>query len=573
MKLLIANYLSSLKEREELDAVLPDLLSEAGFHVFSRPGRGAAQRGVDVAAVGNDEDGERKIFLFTVKRGDLTRQDWDGTPQGMRSSLDEIVDVYVRNRIPPKYADLKIVICLTFGGDIDEQVRDNVTAYTEKNTTEKISFDEWNGDKLAGMILTGILREEILPKPMRSSFQKAVAMVDEPEVAFQHFKYLVVALMNGATDDTKTIRACRQLYLCTWILFVWARDINNVDAPYRASERALLTAWNMMVPYIGKKNKNAKAMFDAVRNLIELHITIASELVDRKVCPHVNVRFGISAAIKSSSSLDINLGLFEVLGRLSLLGLWAHWFAGGASKGGLEGKNHFVDVARGLSEKGRLLIQNNSALSSPITDRQVTDICLFLQLFLAVGDGEAEVEAWLKQLTRRLLITVKMRRRYPTCLTEYSDLLAHPRDSSEEYFREATAGSTLVPVLALWLNAFQADDELSGLIELVREDLSHCTLQLWMPDALSEGEIYLGRQTHGRALTDLPLAAGPDQLYRAVVESQKLRDDLGALSAMRAGHWPIVLLACRHYALPIPPGFWIESLKRNPDTPYVSPDA
>ena len=39
MKLVIREYLASLRERDELDAILPDLLSELGFTVFSRPGK------------------------------------------------------------------------------------------------------------------------------------------------------------------------------------------------------------------------------------------------------------------------------------------------------------------------------------------------------------------------------------------------------------------------------------------------------------------------------------------------------------------------------------------------------
>jgi O-acetyl-ADP-ribose deacetylase (regulator of RNase III) len=52
MKLVFRQYLASLKERKELDAVLPDLLSELGYTVISRPTIGTRQYGVDVAAVG-----------------------------------------------------------------------------------------------------------------------------------------------------------------------------------------------------------------------------------------------------------------------------------------------------------------------------------------------------------------------------------------------------------------------------------------------------------------------------------------------------------------------------------------
>jgi hypothetical protein len=137
MKLLFRNYLASLREREELDAILPDLLSELGYTVYSRPQRGTAQAGVDIAAVGKDDDGERKLFLFSVKQGDLTRQSWDGTPQALRSSLNEILDTYIPTKIPKRYQKLKIVICLVFGGDMQEQVRSAVNGYIKRNSHQE----------------------------------------------------------------------------------------------------------------------------------------------------------------------------------------------------------------------------------------------------------------------------------------------------------------------------------------------------------------------------------------------------------------------------------------------------
>jgi hypothetical protein len=99
MKLVIREYLASLKERDELDAVLPDLLTELGFTVYSRPARGTRQYGVDVAAVGPGEDGIRRVHLFSVKSGDLDRNEWNtASPQSLRPSLDEILDHYIASR-------------------------------------------------------------------------------------------------------------------------------------------------------------------------------------------------------------------------------------------------------------------------------------------------------------------------------------------------------------------------------------------------------------------------------------------------------------------------------------------
>src|SRR6185437_12411164 len=84
MKLIIKEYLASLRERGELDAILPDLLSQMGLNVYSRPGRGTRQDGVDVGAVGSIDGGPEKVYLFTIKAGDLSRATWDGNPQCVR---------------------------------------------------------------------------------------------------------------------------------------------------------------------------------------------------------------------------------------------------------------------------------------------------------------------------------------------------------------------------------------------------------------------------------------------------------------------------------------------------------
>lgn len=558
MKLLIRDYLGSLKEREELDAILPDLLSELGFTVYSRPRRGTLQRGVDIAAIGEDDDGERKIFLFSVKQGDLTRQDWDGTPQALRSSLNEICDVYIRNRIPTKYRELKIVICVAFGGDVQEQVRESLEGYIAENTTGRISFDQWNGDKIAGLILKGILREEILPKSMRSSFQKAVAMVDEPDVSYQHFAQLARELCKAGEASSKVrVRVARQLNICLWILFVWARDIDNFEAPYRASELALLSVWELRRPTINSKNREAKALSVVVQQLIRLHLAIASEFIERKVMPYVQVRHGVSMSIGSQSALDVNLALFEVLGRIGLAGLWIHWIVERGDPMNREaGHNGVVQ----FTQAGLSLIRNNPTLFLPISDRQGTDIALFLQLWLVSELDAVGVSSWLQEMTNRLKFAVHMRGRYPSSASDYRELADHPRDRSDDYFKEATAGSTVIPLIAAWLQAFGKVDEVETLRTLVREELKHCTLQLWTPDATSEAKLFVGGNNHGRAICDLPLDEGGPQLLATIAEACSMDTAFENLSPIKTGLWPVILVACRHYQLPIPPGFWIKSL-------------
>ena len=218
-----------------------------------------------------------------------------------------MLDDYVPNRIPARYKKLKVVICLCFGGDVQEPVRPLVTAFTKRHSNRKISFDEWNGDRIADLLLKGILREELLPKPLRSSFQKAVAMVDQPEIAFEHFARLVAALRAEIKTEKDAVRVARQMTICLWVLFVWAREIDNLDAPYRASELALLNLWHMVRPLIGKRTPAAKAVVTVVQHVIDLHIRIGAQLMNGKILPYVERRNALSTAVASRSALDVNL--------------------------------------------------------------------------------------------------------------------------------------------------------------------------------------------------------------------------------------------------------------------------
>lgn len=570
MKLVIREYLASLRERGELDAVLPDLLTELGFTVYSRPGRGTRQYGVDVAAVGPGQDGITRVHLFSVKSGDLTRTDWDtASPQSLRPSLNEILDVYVTSRIPPEYANLPIAICMCFGGAIDEQVRAEVTGYINKNKTDKISFEEWNGDRLAEVILAGILREEILPAPLRSHLRKAVAMVEEPDIALNHFAQLIRALVAnpGATAPVRLSQA-RLVNICLWIMFVWGREASNVEAPYRASELALLEIWHLLRRDVARSGGSAQAAGLVLNELVELHFAVWDELF-AKILPFANVRHGLSTAIESHASIDINLKLFDLVGRVALRGLWLVWQASTSDLPTvlLEAPDNTPPTTAEALERidrmcGQLveIISNNRALFSPVGDWQAIDIALVLTLFATRQDFHNAIDQWLEELANRSIFAFKTHGRYPITSRSYWDLVEHPERHDEDYRRDATEGSILYPLLALWACARQQQSIVDTIAQFKEQELSHCTFQAWLPDEDSEDHLYLGSENHGAALTGLPVTEGTTETLDLILEEVAANSHFGALSAVSLGHWPIVMTACRHHRLPVPPNVWRDLL-------------
>ena len=322
MKLLIKEYLAALKERGELDVILPDLLSELRFHVYSRPSIGPRQHGVDLAAVGVDGDSQRKVFLFSVKAGHLTRSGWDAGTQALRPSLNEIIDSYIPGRIPKKYKNLPVAVCVCVGGDIKQDVDADLRNYIEKNTRSGIEFQEWDGDRIANLMLTAILGENVMSGEARSCFRKSVALIDEPDSSYQYFVELLQKLKaETGTRQKDVVSFVRRLNLCCWVLYVWSREAHNLEASFRCSELAMLWAWDATSQHIEKSTAPAKAMRRAMVSLMQLHLGVGKELITQRYLPHAAVRDGLSTAVNSSYSLDVNLRLFEALGRLAVIGI------------------------------------------------------------------------------------------------------------------------------------------------------------------------------------------------------------------------------------------------------------
>lgn len=575
MRLMIREYLSSLKERGELDAILPDLLTEMGFTVFSRPSVGPRQHGVDIGAVGLDEDGVRKVFLFSVKAGNLTRQDWNTGLQALKPSLDEILHVYLRSRLPIAYSNLPIVICLTFGGGIHESVRSDVEGYIDHNKNPRISFQQWDGDHLARLIDEGPLREGLMPGELLGHLRKAVAMVEEPDIAVTHFARLIRLVREEVTDDlADRLRRVRQITLCLWIMFGWAREANNVEAPYRASEMALLHSWELLKGQLGKRGKGGEAAGLLINSLVELHHAIWDEQYRKRILPHADTLHAISMAVGSASAVDVNLKLFETVGRIALRGLWMVWAASRYSTAPLlvpdgEEAGPIDELALNLIA----LIRNNPALLTPIADAQVIDIGLAITFLSTRPQFRDAIGQWADSISDNAYFAYRTHGAYPTQHNSYWYLASHPAERSDAYRQEATEGSVLYPSLAIWAEALGRADVIDRLAEFKRDELAHCNFQLFFIDQDSEAQIYAGEDRHGSVLCDVPVAIGEKGTIAFTRHECGVTRHYEELSAIELGHWPILLTACRHHRLPLPPQLWSNLLSLSePELPAVEPD-
>ncbi len=567
MKLILKEYLSSLKERGELDAILPDLLSQMGLNVIGTPTRGVKEYGVDISAVGSIDGKEEKLYLLSVKEGDLTRTTWTGSSdQALRPSLEEILDSYIPARIPPEHKDKPIEICLCFGGEVKTVIRQDVSGFTNRNTRENITFSEWNGDKIADFILCYFLNEELAPEEYQRLLRKSLSMIEEPEVAFNFYKQLVDKLCEQDISDKKlAINVLRQLNIYTWILYAWARELNNIESAYLASEYVLLKSWDIFKEHREKKGKNTEKLAQLINAVQGLHVGVSEYYIEKVIQPSCGVYLGLSSIIAPSCPVDVNLKLFDTLGRVAIQGiLYAQLYQlhkehGETQEIAEQLLSHYHKVANQLIS----VIENNRMLFTPYKDDQAIDIVLAVFCLLSCNQYTEFVENWLTNMTNLIYINFRNKHHYPINESDYERLINHPIDMSDEYRESVTAGSILVPYLALIASLLKSSELYQSVQKLKNDFLSHSTHQIYFFDEYSEKNLYGNHEIHGAILSDVNLDQEPESLLKEIREECELSNNFNELSAVKAGLYPIVLIACRHYRLPFPINmlFWQNNQK------------
>ena len=559
MKLIFTEYLASLKERGELDVIMPDLLSEIGLSVISRPAIGTKQYGVDVVAVGDTGDGIKKIFLLSVKPGDLRRSGWNTGAQALRPSLDQIQDVYIPKLMPARYKDLPVVVVLCLGGDLHEDVRVDVEGYMAKHKSENLSFALWNGDILAGLLLSGVLRENALPETWRSDFRKSVALVDEPDVSFGHFCRFVAGIANSCKPTRPArLTAIRQIYIGLWTLYVWAREASNTEAAYLCGERAVLMAWHMVRGYHSGPSGPAKKLRQSLERLVALYQSIADDYITSYIEPRASAFHGLTSSIRSDASLDVNLRMFDLLGRVGTRGLWTLRLAEGLDPEDTTETANFVRTR--LQRSAQLIadmISNNPVLRTPIKENQAIDIniaCLFLE---RVGCRDL-IRDWIRQVAHATIFAFRTHEPYPCIHDEYRKLIDHPQ-RDDAYRTEATIASLLVPILAVWAAITEDTETLELLADFASDDYAHSNLQLWYPASDTEEHLYSGSDNHGASAHPIRIPKSCEELLSPIMSECETSTAFLSLSAVEWRLWPLVILACRHHRVPVPPHFWFIS--------------
>lgn len=561
MRIILKEYLASLKERGELDkSVLPNLLSELGLRVLNTPMIGTRQNGVDIAAVGKikGQDEQKYLYLFCIKAGNITRRDWEVSEQSVRPELNEIKDVYLRSNVDHENGTFPVKICLCCGGELEETVLVNWAGYTEQNKTENISFELWNGDRLAELMMSCLLARELLEDEPRRNFQKAVAMVNEPKACYEYTQsFLISLLLAEHTSRKDQLLKLRQSYICLHAVISWAIDADNLESAYKTSELALLLCWDIVRKIkkkkkLGKHDRSLVFIFD---QFFQLFLQTSERYLLKVAYPHANQTHSLSVAVLSREPIDVNIAMFELIGRLALHGIWTEYISKSFTQSNPNLSGSLTENINNILDKMVSIINNNPTLHTPIRDEHMIEVALVMYL-AQLTQSVNRFLPWINVMSEKTTFALLANTQYPTCFRDYADLLSHPKNSEQTYRDDACAGSILYPYIYFWAQWACTDDEIRKFAKRLEEQIPQCTHQAWFPDEDSDNLIWRGDTYHGVCVTDLSPDKGHKALLEMLNQAMATCTEINDISAIRSGLEPLFLTACRHYRLPIPPSFW-----------------
>lgn len=547
MKLVLRNFLASLKEDGELDRICVELLKDHGLAVFAAPQKGVRQYGVDVLAKGRLSSCEDEcVYALIIKCKDIDRNEFERPETGIRASIIECLDVYASNHLPEECEGVSLKICIVCGGEIKPEVRENINSLfaREKDYHSRngriVMLEEWNGARLAELLNLSLANENLLVRGQKRLLFRSLALASEPDLSVSAFNALVddliVKSMGVSQLEECRILHCVPLALAMLITECNKEEVNNRDAAWRAAEYAYLKLW--------ERKKKPDCVIDDVARL---YCIVAEQYIDR-ISLFIKERHAFTLSIHGNNEVDVILRFYDVLGRLASFGSY------------LCSIGQAVEIRHKLLLMLEQMLAGNVAAVMPLLDSHASPIGMTMWYLCA--DGRRDLaEVWLELLVPNLLNAFKQGYAYPAVGLDYRQLIGHmhPNARSSDIARSLPS-SELIPVLLLVAQVLARDDLTHAIVQLA-ESLPHgIDYQVWFTDSDSDESFYNGATNCGAQLCTLPI--NDVAQFVKIIEDESAHSPI-QLSCTCSEHRGLLYIGCRYYNFPLPGNFWTASISKS----------
>ncbi|EOS7679236.1 hypothetical protein F6342_RS13060, partial [Enterococcus hirae] len=480
IELILEDYLASLKEKDELDILLSDLLKLDGYTVKNLPKTGERQYGVDLLA----EKGE-EIYLYVIKQGDLTRQTWDGDKNSVRQSFSEIVDVYLNTMLDSIYQNRQKNIVFVTNGIIQDAVRPNWEGYKKSNSTEDINISSILLPDLVNLVLQEGFNETLFSKSKRSELRKCLYYLDESDYKLDFFESIVSKYfkeLEEVTTEKKKNKIFTSLQMVLSLVTHTANEKKRYRISIQFTEYVLISMWS----YIQKNNlfeKTNEILW--LNKFIKLYINSNEKFMDN-LSGFSTIRNGLP----SYNPVEYRILCFEILGYLSV---YAAFLSTENSSKNFDLKYSVEDTINLLVD----LMNNNYGFYYPVYDNDGIEISILFYVML-LKRNLADIEILVKNYTSHIFSNIR-NGKYPILERQYS--LAMEIEFQEIDYVNRYSASFLWGILFEWALLTEQEDLANQILEF--DFLSEATIQNWNCSSEEEFNLYIKNEIHMQGYTDI----------------------------------------------------------------------
>lgn len=553
MRLVLSQYLESLRERNELDALLPELLVAMGHSVHSRPQIGVAQGGVDVLSSFPARGANREAFLFIIKFGNVGREDLYSGKQAIQPSVREAYTDYVRTRIPQSLRSARKRLVLLTNGVLKQEAQSGFSALTEEvAATPNCSLELWDSDQLLPLIEQHLFDEALLLEAGKYHLRSAIATLDDSDASIRRFvKFVDSALTDGAAPHAGSPAAIKRRFLkrCAtavmgWSVFAaWAETEGNLKPSTNGCEYLTLRLWAEAIKHGFIEDKEFRQRFGFVMMLLRgaLHRyfdKVAPQLLEPRMVLSYRPEWVLYSRL-----------LLEELGRLGLFLLVT------------PKENETAKLRFSIRQLLIDLLNAHPGCRLPAMDGQSIDLSLMLTALMSEEDWQGASNL-VTDVAGRLRLAVQSERYLPVDTDLLEDAIAVHTGSDDvgTFFKT----SSLVPMLATVASLIGDGKALALLREGLQPLIQDVTLERWFPtvdlERLAVDEQPIQRLGISRALSELKPSCAEEAT--ASMNLPQGASPAAEFKCVQFGHDELIAISSRLYRHPLPT-WYIERFRRS----------
>lgn len=469
MRLIIKDYLLQLKEKDELDLLICDILLQMGYVTDNQPKTGNRQFGVDIRAH-NDEE----ILLLVIKQGDLTRKVWDADQNAVRQSLDEIQDSYL-NYINGADRNKKLHIIVATNGMIDEATRPNWEGYKAHNTNwdgMKVELDFWNIDTLTEYVQKYLFDEHVFDSEMQVLMRRALYFIGERDYRKEYYEQ-IVEMFILQLNDKDSVKVCKKklcsVHLACQMIATYADEAGLFKIGIMVSEYLIIKYWK----YIMTNNLFEKTAY------IEWLIKYLSAYEKWNQKYYETVRYCCAGAnrLPSCNPVEQKVILYEVLGYLITYAYFLSFMWTYDKLSHKRCQEILVSIVQ--------LINNYPQFLYAPFDNHIGIISMLYRLLDRLGRFE-DIKVLVQNQCGCLMQYYRMYKKYPSPADSFEDAVnIHMGFPSEDYVTSAFWGTMLE-----WIVLMNQEKTYDMLHDFSLEDLANVTKCAWFLTAEEEIKLY-----------------------------------------------------------------------------------